>query len=72
MLGETADSATLGKTAGKDRAQAKSTFPALLGLDEARTRATAGFAAARAALAPLGEAAAPLRWLVDHIERRGH
>lgn len=31
-----ADSATLGKTAGKDQAQDKSTYPALLGLDGAR------------------------------------
>ena len=31
-----ADSATLGKTAGKDQAEDKSTYPALLGLDGAR------------------------------------
>lgn len=31
-----ADTATLGKTAGKDVAQDKSTYPALLGLDGAR------------------------------------
>ncbi|MEO6364523.1 MAG: farnesyl diphosphate synthase [Luteimonas sp.] len=32
------DSATLGKTAGKDVAQAKATFPALLGVDASRAR----------------------------------
>ena len=32
------DSATLGKTAGKDLAQAKATFPALLGVDGSRQR----------------------------------
>lgn len=34
------DSATLGKTAGKDVAQSKATFPALLGLDGSRSRLT--------------------------------
>ena len=32
------DSATLGKTAGKDVAQAKATFPALIGMDASRAR----------------------------------
>ncbi len=32
------DSATLGKTAGKDVAQAKATFPALVGVEASRTR----------------------------------
>ena len=34
------DSATLGKTAGKDVAQDKATFPALIGLDASRARLT--------------------------------
>ena len=44
------DSATLGKTAGKDVAQAKATFPALLGVDASRARlhALAGRDARRA------------------------
>jgi farnesyl diphosphate synthase len=32
------ESATLGKTAGKDAAQAKPTFPALIGIDASRAR----------------------------------
>ena len=36
ILDVTADSATLGKTAGKDATRGKNTYPALLGLDAAR------------------------------------
>jgi farnesyl diphosphate synthase len=45
------DAATLGKTAGKDRAQAKATFPALLGVDASRDRLVALSAGMHAALA---------------------
>jgi farnesyl diphosphate synthase len=38
LLDAEADSATLGKTAGKDMAQGKSTYVTLLGLDGARQR----------------------------------
>lgn len=38
LLDVEGDSATLGKTAGKDAAQAKATFPALLGVDASRAR----------------------------------
>ena len=60
LLDVEGDSATLGKTAGKDAAQAKATFPALLGMEGvARTPARTGrdmrdalapFAGPRAAL----------------------
>jgi farnesyl diphosphate synthase len=72
VLDETGSTASLGKTQGKDRAQAKSTFPALLGLAAAQTRATETFATARAALRPFADAAAPLAWLAGHIESRDH
>lgn len=72
VLDETASTATLGKTGGKDRAQAKSTFPALLGLAAAQARALETFAAARTAAGVFGDAATPLLWLADHIERRDH
>ncbi|MFY2765280.1 polyprenyl synthetase family protein [Arenimonas sp. MALMAid1274] len=59
------DSAQLGKTAGKDQAQDKSTYPALLGMDGARqalqhqrermTAALAGLPSGADALAQLGE-----------------
>jgi farnesyl diphosphate synthase len=47
------DSATLGKTAGKDVAQSKSTFPALLGIDASRRRLLELSDTMREALAPL-------------------
>lgn len=50
----------LGKTVGKDAAQAKSTYPALLGMDESRRRLHALGDAMRDTLAPLGERAAAL------------
>lgn len=48
------DSATLGKTAGKDVAQDKATFPALIGLDASRTRLDQLRAAMTEALVPFG------------------
>jgi farnesyl diphosphate synthase len=48
------DSATLGKTAGKDAAQDKATFPALLGVDASRARLRELHAAMQEALAPFG------------------
>ena len=70
ILDVTADSATLGKTAGKDLEQNKLTYPSLMGLDGAR-----GFAAeladrAVAALAPLGDKAQPLAALAHYIVER--
>ncbi|MEO6264068.1 MAG: polyprenyl synthetase family protein [Luteimonas sp.] len=55
LLDVEGDSATLGKTAGKDAAQAKATFPALLGIDASRTRLQQLAATMHDALAPLGE-----------------
>lgn len=54
ILDVTADSATLGKTAGKDAAQDKPTYVSLLGLDRARTYAAELLEQARAALATTG------------------
>ena len=54
LLDATQDSATLGKTAGKDAAQDKLTYVKLLGIDGARAAARAEVDAARAALDPLG------------------
>ncbi|RPE76966.1 (2E,6E)-farnesyl diphosphate synthase [Vulcaniibacterium tengchongense] len=60
ILDVESDSATLGKTAGKDVAQDKATFPALLGLDASRARLGQLAAAMAEALAPYGERAAAL------------
>ena len=57
------DSATLGKTAGKDAAQDKATFPALLGMTASRQRLDELSRAMDAALAPFGARADGLRAL---------
>ncbi len=64
--------ATLGKTAGKDAARNKPTFPALLGMDGARQRLDEVTAQALAALASFGARAAPLAELARHAAGRAH
>jgi len=70
ILDVTADTASLGKTAGKDAAADKPTYVSLLGLDEARALAAELRAAARQALAPLGDSGACLAELADFIVLR--
>jgi geranylgeranyl pyrophosphate synthase len=72
VLDQIADTATLGKTAGKDLAQNKSTFPSLLGLEQAHQRADALFDEAREAARSVSNDAEPLLWLADHIQQRKH
>jgi len=61
----------LGKTAGKDEQQQKATYPAHHGLEASRAKAGTLIAAAKHALAPLGERAEPIQALADFIlERR--
>jgi len=55
MLDVEGDSATLGKTAGKDLTQQKATFPALLGIEGSRARLGELSAAMALALAEIGE-----------------
>ena len=52
ILDVEASSEQLGKTAGKDAAQAKSTYPALLGMDGAKAKLVELDCAMREALAP--------------------
>jgi farnesyl diphosphate synthase len=61
---------TLGKTRGKDEAQDKTTYPVLLGLDGARSKAQDLRDDALAAITLLGPEADPLRWLADYIVDR--
>ncbi|MBL8237005.1 MAG: polyprenyl synthetase family protein [Bryobacterales bacterium] len=63
-------SETLGKTAGKDQAQQKITFPAVYGLAQSKVMAEQERLAAHRALEPFGEAAAPLAELADFIVKR--
>jgi farnesyl diphosphate synthase len=60
LLDVESDSATLGKTAGKDLAQDKATFPALLGINASRARLAQLAQTMTEALAPLGPNAEPL------------
>ncbi len=67
ILDVTGTTAELGKTAGKDQAQQKATYPAIHGLAASRARAEALMAEALGALAPLGPPAEPLRALARFI-----
>ncbi len=62
----------LGKTAGKDAANGKPTFVSLLGLDGAKSYATALHAQSSEALAPLGDAALMYLGIADEILNRKH
>ncbi len=67
-----ADSAQLGKTAGKDQAQEKSTYPALLGMDGAKARLREQAEKTKAALGPLGGQADALRRLAEFAVARAN
>jgi farnesyl diphosphate synthase len=64
------ESAVIGKTAGKDAAAAKPTFPSIIGLDASRARLAELTATALAAVAPLGERAALLEELAQYAAHR--
>ncbi|MBI3284797.1 MAG: polyprenyl synthetase family protein [Burkholderiales bacterium] len=70
VLDASADSATLGKTAGKDAADNKPTYVSLLGLDASRQLAQQLCRDAHAALQPFGDSAQYLHDLADLIVQR--
>ena len=70
ILDATADSATLGKTAGKDAADNKPTYVSILGLEESKELAQKLRRDAIDALSPFGEQALRLRELADLIVQR--
>jgi len=70
ILDVTQTSEKLGKSAGKDIAAQKATYPALLGLDKAKKEADRLTARARAALKPFGKNAAPLEAIADYLLQR--
>ncbi len=72
ILDEESDTATLGKTQGKDKAQNKPTYPGLLGLEGAKQKAREMHEAALAALEPLQEQADLLKALSLFIIQRRH
>ena len=63
-------SAALGKTAGKDQAQQKATYPALYGLEKSRAIAADLEAKALKELDAYGERAARLRQLAEFLVAR--
>jgi geranylgeranyl diphosphate synthase type II len=72
VLDMTQSSEELGKTAGKDTASIKATWPAVYGIDQSLNDAAQLIADAFAALAPFGEAAAPLKALAQYLVERKH
>jgi len=62
----------LGKQPGVDQARGKATYPALLGLEEARAEADSLYREALDSLEPLGEDADLLRWIGRYIVERQH
>jgi geranylgeranyl pyrophosphate synthase len=64
------DAATLGKTAGKDAAGAKPSYPALFGLERSRALAAECIARARATLQDAGLAEGWLSPIADWMIRR--
>ncbi len=66
------DTATLGKSAGSDSANGKSTYPSLLGTDEARRKADSVYTEALGALEGFGARAEGLQWLSEFILKRAY
>lgn len=64
------ETAVIGKTRGKDRAQGKATYPALLGLAETREQARMLVTEALTNLQDFDERADPLRWIARYIVDR--
>ena len=70
VLDMTQSSAELGKTAGKDTASIKATWPAIYGIDQSIRDANELIADAFQALEPFGEAATPLKSLAQYLVER--
>jgi geranylgeranyl diphosphate synthase, type II len=70
VLDMTQSSAELGKTAGKDTATTKATWPAVYGIDRSLKDAEELIADAFAALEPFGPAANPLKSLAQYLVER--
>jgi len=70
VLDVTQTSEQLGKTAGKDTAAEKTTYPALFGIDESVKKADALVASAFIQLDPFGERAATLKEIARYLVER--
>ena len=72
VLDMTQSSEELGKTAGKDAASVKATWPAVYGIERSRVDADQLIADAFAAIEPFGAAADPLKSLAQYLVDRTH
>jgi geranylgeranyl diphosphate synthase type II len=72
ILDMTQSSEELGKTAGKDTASTKATWPAVYGIEQSRHDADQLIADAFAAVEPFGAAADPLKSLARYLTTRTH
>lgn len=70
VLDITQDSAQLGKTAGKDAAVDKATWPAVYGIEQSKADAARLICEAFAELDPFGPAAAPLKAIASYLVER--
>lgn len=70
ILDVTQTSEKLGKSAGKDVAAQKATYPAVIGLDKSRSEAKRLTTAAQRALNIFGDEAGPLRAIANHLLAR--
>jgi len=70
ILDEEGDAATLGKTAGKDKAQSKPTYTSLMGLADAKRFSEELLADSLEALSTFGPGASRLREIADFIVHR--
>jgi len=66
------DPAVIGKTAGKDAAAAKPTFPSIIGLDASRRRLAELVDHALEAITPFGEDGTLLQELAHYAAARAH
>lgn len=72
ILDVTQTTEKLGKTAGKDEAVAKATYPAILGLEKARKEAHRYTDSAMDALKPFGKRAIHLRQIAEYLLERDY
>lgn len=70
ILDVTADTATLGKTAGKDAANNKPTYVSLLGLEESKAMVNQLVQQSNLALQPFGNDAQAIHGIIDFIAKR--
>jgi geranylgeranyl diphosphate synthase type II len=70
ILDVTQSTEVLGKTAGKDQAVEKTTYPSVIGLEASRKEAAKLTKAAMESLKPLGKAASRLREISAHMLER--